>query len=77
MTPYEYSLTVSAYNKRMKQEREDKITAAYMTAYWQRVKTMPSLDEVLGRNQEAKQQTAVDMLEEIKRLNAAFGGTSD
>lgn len=81
ITPYELSLTVKAYSKKAKQEQEDLITAAYLTAYWQRVKKMPSLKEVLGidkkpRNPKKQDQTPEEMLEEIKRLNAAFGGTT-
>lgn len=49
---------------------------AYMAAYWQRVKKMPSLKEVLGEAQpKLKKQDANDMLEVVKRLNQAMGGT--
>lgn len=76
MTPYEYIMVLNAFNKRTKQEQEDRITAAYLTAFWYRVKEMPSLKEILGKDNEPEEQTAVDMFEEIKRINAAFGGTT-
>lgn len=76
MTPYQLRLYVDDYNERIKAESEEKLTLAYLTAYWQRVKKMPSLDKVLNREKTmTKQKMSNDeMLEQIKNLNAAFGG---
>lgn len=76
LTPYEFGVTLSAYHKRVKQEREERISLAYMTAKLGRVKEMPTLKELLEQNEEKKEQTAETMFEEIKRLNEAFGGST-
>jgi lipopolysaccharide biosynthesis protein len=75
MTPFELNIVITARADRMKQEQEDRIVAAYLSAYWQRVKKLPSLKSILEENKPKKPQTVEDMLEEIKRLNAAMGGT--
>lgn len=75
MTPFELNIVITARADRLKQEQEDRIVAAYLSAYWQRVKKLPSLKSILEENKPKKPQTAEDMLEEIKRLNAAMGGT--
>lgn len=75
MTPFELNIVITARADRLKQEQEDRIVAAYLSAYWQRVRKLPSLKSILEENKPKKPQTAQDMLEEIKRLNAAMGGT--
>jgi hypothetical protein len=75
MTPFELNIVITARADRMKQKQEDRIVAAYLSAYWQRVKKLPSLKSILEENKPKKPQTVEDMLEEIKRLNAAMGGT--
>ncbi|HZG83830.1 hypothetical protein [Paenibacillus sp.] len=44
----------------------------YLGAYWQRVKRLDPLKKILQMMK--PKQTQADMLEEIKRLNAVFGG---
>ncbi|MCA0754904.1 hypothetical protein KP806_07565 [Paenibacillus sp. N4] len=78
MTPWELFLLLEQYGKREKMKDETAVTQAYLTAHWQRVKKMPSLEKVLKGDKPKrpkKPQTAEDMLEEIKRVNAAMGGT--
>lgn len=75
ITPGELSIMIDAYNQKRKNDQEEKIVIAYLGAYWQRVKKMPSLKEILGKEEKKKKQTADEMLAEIKRLNAAMGGT--
>lgn len=82
MTPYELTLFVDAHNERMKQkteqmemEQELHLTYAWLTAYWHRVKKMPSLKEILKKEPAKKKMTNEEMLNEVKKLNAAFGGT--
>lgn len=65
---------VKAYNKQRKREEEEKITLAYMTAAWSRVKKLPNLNQILKRNQPKKDMTAKEMFERVKMLNVAFGG---
>lgn len=64
---------VKSYIDKAKREREAQLTQSWMTAYFHRVKKMPELDKLL--NGEKKAQTAKEMLDKIKALNAKFGGT--
>lgn len=66
---------VRIYNKKKLQEHEEKLVVAYLTAYWNRIKKMPSLKEILNKSSGKKKQSSEQMLEEIKRLNEAMGGT--
>lgn len=75
VTPGELSIYVDVYNQKLKNEQEEKMVIAYLGAYWHRVKKMPSLKELLNKEEKKKKQTVSDMLAEIKRLNTAMGGT--
>lgn len=75
MTPFELRLHVEEYNRRKKEAQDDQITVAYMTAFWAtRAKKMPDLKELLGNQEPKEPQTAENMLDVVKALNAAFGG---
>lgn len=74
ITPYELNLHIQFYNERMSLDNKERLTAAYMTAYWGRVKRMPDLKKILGEDQQ-KNQSAEQMLAVVRKLNAAFGGT--
>jgi leucyl aminopeptidase len=78
MTPHQLNLYIEDYNARKKVENEEKITLVWLGAYWQRVKRMPSLANALkDLNAEPKREmTPEEMLEEIKRLNAQYGGNT-
>lgn len=75
LTPAELFSVVRGHNKREEQNQENGLVLTYLNAYWTRVKTMPKLDEVIGKKQPQKQQDPNEMLAEIKRLNLALGGT--
>lgn len=75
MTPFELSIYVDAYREKMNREQENLITQAYLTAYWQRVKKMPNLREVLKSKPKKKQMTDQQLFNMARALNAAFGGT--
>lgn len=74
MTPYELNLYLSEYTEKQKIEQEEKITLAYLTAYWQRVQKMPSLKEILGKVKPKEPMTPEQMLKQVQVLNAMFGG---
>ena len=88
MTPHELNLHVQAFNEQQKAEVEkhkvlfeQSLVTAFYGAYWQRVEKLSwkSLEDVvkkLNKPAEKKQMTQEEMLNEIKRLNAAFGGTT-
>ena len=75
MTPRELCVYVDAYTERVKNEQDNMMIYAYMGAYLGRVKKMPQLKEFIDRK-ESKPKTAEDILEEIRRMNASFGGNT-
>jgi sulfur relay (sulfurtransferase) DsrC/TusE family protein len=74
MTPYQLSLIIDNYNELKKMESEDKLVLTYLGAYWQRVKKMPSIKEIL--KQPKKKMTAEEILAEVKKINTSMGGTT-
>jgi hypothetical protein len=77
MTPHQLNLHVLDYNKCKKSELEEKLVLTYLGAYWQRVKRMPSIKKVINENQQVPKKMAPDeMLEEVKKMNTALGGTT-
>lgn len=76
MTPYELGLYIQDFNEQVKRDQEEKITLAYLGAYWQRVKKMPDLKKLLGQEKRSTEQTPNQMLAEVKKLNAKMGGTT-
>lgn len=78
LTPYEFFLKVEAYGIERERDREDKITQAWLNARWtiqwlgKKSQHPPSLNELL--NKKSKTMSSDDMLNEVKRLNAMFGG---
>ena len=77
MTPHELNLCIDAHNKRESNLREEGLINAYANAYWSRVKKMPRLDDLLKKTNGAKSrkpQSDNQMLQAVKKLNAAFGG---
>ncbi|NRF91528.1 hypothetical protein HQN89_10905 [Paenibacillus frigoriresistens] len=78
MTPYELSVYIQEYNKYEVFMQKERISAAYMGAYFERVKNWPKLEDVFKKDkqpEDKKEQSDADMLAEVKRLNAMFGGT--
>lgn len=78
MTPHELSLAIHAYNAKLQYEEEQRIIQSYLTAYWQRVNKLKPLKKIMaeltGAGTNNQQMSAKQMLEEVKRLNAQFGG---
>lgn len=57
---------------------QNNLTMAYLGAYFQRVKKMPTLKSLLEDSEKKttkRGKTSEQMFEEVKRLNAALGGT--
>lgn len=74
MTPHELNLHIEAYSERLRQEQNDGITLAYLGAYWNRVKRMPGLNNILGKTEKKIEQTPEQMLAAVKAMHAAMGG---
>lgn len=78
MTPHELNMMIEEWSIGEKKNDQRLVEAAYLGAYYNRVKKFPSADKVFGSGKEEKpkKQTAADMLAEVKRLNEALGGTT-
>lgn len=74
MTPHELNLFIKGYNDRLIQDNKEGLTLAYLTAAWGRTKKLPDLKKILKEDKPNKQQTAEEMLNIVKQLNATFGG---
>lgn len=74
MAPVEINIYVSAFLERKQADYDESLSVAYFGACMHRVKKMPPLDKFIKGKPKKKAKTSGEMLEEIKRLNAAFGG---
>lgn len=75
ITPSELNLHIECHNERDRRRNNFEMTAAYLTAAWSRSKRMPELKKVL-QPEPKREQAPEDMLNIVKKLNAALGGTS-
>lgn len=81
MTPHELNIHIEEYRKREVYMQKERIATAYWSVRFDRQKVLPKLEDVFKSfyKEESKpkdeEQEAVDMLAEVKRLNAALGGT--
>ena len=89
MTPHQLNLAAQVFNEKQNLESEkhklqfqENLVVAYYTALWQRVEKLSNenlkevLDKVNGQQDSKKKQTPDEMFEEVKKLNAALGGTT-
>lgn len=78
MTPYELSIAIEGFTERKEIEMQESVTMAWLGEYYHRIKKLPTLKEVLKdfgpKQKQKKQMTDDEMLAEVKRLNALFGG---
>lgn len=77
MQAYEETKRIEAdeYQAKLNNDYELSIIQAWLTANWSRAKRMPNLEKVLGKNKpKQKEMTDEQMLNQIKALNAMFGG---
>lgn len=75
MTPHELAISIEEYQKRELYQHRERITAAYMGAYLQRVKRMPKLEKLIGdQPKKKKPMTDRQMLDMIRLLNKKIGG---
>lgn len=81
MTPYELNLYAETYFEKQKQDYKDKISLEYYNAMWtiqwlgNKLQHPRPLKEILDdMYKEKKIMTDDEMLEQVKILNAIFGG---
>lgn len=74
MTPAELSTLIDIYNRKQKQRHDEMVTVAYLSAYYNRVKKMPNIKDILGKKQTETEQSPSDLLNKLKELNAQLGG---
>jgi hypothetical protein len=77
MTPYELSLSVEAHFEKQQAEMKDKLTLVWLGEYYHRTKRLPNLQKELRKitgETEKPVMTDDQMLQQVKRLNAQFGG---
>lgn len=81
MTPYELNLYAETYFEKQKQDYKDKISLEYYNAMWtiqwlgNKSQHPKPLGEILDdMYKEKKIMTDEEMLEQVKMLNAIFGG---
>ena len=78
-TPYEANLILQSKQDQQKQDQDERITLAYMQAYWTALwmagKKPPPLDVILGREEQTDSMTDEQMFSVVKALHkAATGG---
>lgn len=89
MTPYQLNLYIQSNNeinqekqKLMEAESEERLQIAYLTALWTSrwvwQKRVSSYEELMSKSKNKSKEimTPNEMLEEVKKLNASFGGTT-
>jgi hypothetical protein len=79
MTPYQFNLITENYLEKQKEEMEKQLMQIYLSAVWTSrwvwEKKVPSFESIMKKAEPKKPKTDEEMLEEVKKLNAMFGGT--
>ncbi len=63
-----------AFGEKVKRENDNEITAAYLTALWQRVKKMPDLKKLLEQEDKPKKRAKQTPEQMYQNLIASVGG---
>ena len=81
MTPYELNIYAQTYSEKQQEEMKEKITLAYLNSMWtiqwlgKKHQQPPPLKEILQSiGREKKKMTDEQMFNQVKVLNAVFGG---
>lgn len=73
LTLAEFGEMVEGFKRQQKRRIDELLYLAWHTAVLSRQKEIPSLSSLLNKN-EKKEMTEQEMFEQVKMLNAAFGG---
>lgn len=76
MTPRELNLIINEKVEMMRREEEEKITIAFITAWFSRVEKLGPrlLKEILEKSKPKEPLSDEQLLTQIKAINAAIGG---
>jgi acyl-CoA hydrolase len=73
MTPAELNIYVEAYVENKENEQRENIYQAYLISRWVWAKKI-DIKKYLNTSKKKKQMTDEQMLNQVKMLNAVFGG---
>ena len=74
MTPFELNLCASATAEKLKNDQESELFYSYVNAYWQRVETLKSFEDMIGKERKAKAMSPEEMLAKVMGIHAEMGG---
>jgi len=77
LTPRELNIYIKSYIKNKKESQEERLTLVYLGAVWEsdRTKRLPDLKKLLEHEEKKEEMSAEEILDEIKKMNSAMGGT--
>ena len=76
MTPFELSICAEVFSESIKNDQETELFLAYINAYWQRVETLKSFEDMIGKEKKQKKMNEDEMLAKVMELNSMFGGST-
>lgn len=77
MTPFELNMCALLFAEKVQGDQESDLFLSYINAYWQRIETLKSFDEMLGKEKEPKAMTEEEMLAKVMGLHSKMGGTTE
>lgn len=73
MTPHQLNMIIDEVYKTKEKEEKQLIRQAYLISRWVWAKKV-NIDEILGEKKVSKVMTDDEMFQQVKVLNAMFGG---
>ena len=73
---HELKIHIEDHKERTKNDQEERLILTYLNAAWQRAKKMPNLTKILSKENIEKKMTPEEMLQEVKKINQALGGST-
>jgi hypothetical protein len=77
MTPLELNQCASVVAEKTKNDQESELFYSYVNAYWQRVETLKSFDDMIGKPKETKVMSADEMLANVMGIHSELDGTTE
>lgn len=73
MSPAEWTRRIDAWDEREERQAKERITLAYMTAFWGRTNKLKSLEEILNPPPEAEELTDEESQRQAAMVDYAMG----